>query len=125
MKENCCRFFAKTLISTFLYLHSKNILHGDIKAENIILGDDFKPLLLDFGFSMHLGEKCHFVGDIKYASSEVIKKIGYNFESEVYSLGVLLFFCISGIFPFSAAKVSDPGYRLLLEKKYEVFWQRI
>jgi serine/threonine protein kinase len=52
VSEKCCRFFAKKLLSTFLYLQSRNILHGDIKAENIVLDDQYKPLLLDFGFAM-------------------------------------------------------------------------
>lgn len=39
LSEDCCRYFAKTLLSTFLYLRSRNVLHGDIKAENIVLDD--------------------------------------------------------------------------------------
>jgi serine/threonine protein kinase len=107
-------------------LGEKNILHGDIKAENILLSEDYKPLLLDFGYSLRTNERCsRFIGDIRYASPEVIKHIEYTLKSEIYSLGILMFFLMTGHYPFAAAKVSDPNYRLLLEKKEEAFWERI
>lgn len=65
------------------------------------------------------------MGDLRYASPEVVKRVEYTAKSEVYSLGILLFYSLTGAYPFTAARVSDINYRLLLEKKVDIFWQRI
>lgn len=82
--------------------------------------------MLDFGFAMKGTDKrTKFVTDHRYASPEAVKRTEYTFKSEVYSLGILLFYCMAGCFPFAAARVADPNYRLLLERKEQVFWSRI
>ena len=51
LPEFICQFLAQRLLGAFRYLTNKNILHRDIKAENILLDDNFQPILIDFGFS--------------------------------------------------------------------------
>ena len=66
LPELICQFLAKRLLGTFRYLTNKNILHRDIKAENILLDDNFQPILIDFGFSCETTSHCKdFVGDIR------------------------------------------------------------
>jgi serine/threonine protein kinase len=80
-------------------------------------------MILDFGLSIDNRSKVNnFVGDIRYASPEVLKRIEYTEKSEMYSFGILLFYVLTGQYPFAYAKVSDPNYRLLHERKYNTFW---
>jgi serine/threonine protein kinase len=123
LTEGVTRYFSKKLVGTLRYLNSRHILHRDIKPENILLDEHFEPLLLDFGLSMDARLKVHnFVGDIRFAAPEVVKHIEHTEKSETYSLGILMFYLQTGHHPFAHARVSDPNYRLLLERKPDLFW---
>ena len=79
------------------YLHSKNMLHRDIKSANILLCTNGLVKLGDFGFSKIYkttvsGEVGHtFCGTPYYVAPEIWRKMRYSKKAEMYSLGVLLF----------------------------------
>ncbi len=76
--------------------------------------------MVDFGYANERRQKdSRFIGDIRYASPEVVKHIEYTEKSEIYSFGILLFFIVTGKYPYGMARVSDANYRLLLERKYK------
>lgn len=105
------------------YLDSKHIFHKDIKAENVMFGEDFRPLLIDFGLAADTYQLCsNFAGTARYASPEVVKQRGYTSKSEIYSLGVLFLFMLTGKYPYNIAKITESNYRLLFEKNFKQFW---
>ena len=90
------------------------MLHRDIKPENILIKDDYKPLIIDFGLALDAKfYKKGFVGTTKFAAPEIIKEKAYTFRSEIYSLGILFFFILTGSYPYNIARIADQGYRLL------------
>lgn len=79
--------------------------------------------MIDFGLSVD-GKNINrgFVGSVRCAAPEIIKEKEYTSLSEIYSLGILLFFALTGHYPYSVARITDASYRLLFEKKYKQFW---
>ncbi|XP_066934960.1 testis-specific serine/threonine-protein kinase 3-like [Clytia hemisphaerica] len=112
LKENVARPMFLQIAHALAYLHSYNILHRDLKCENILLSHDLKPLLTDFGFAKHL-PKFHelnktFCGSSAYAPIEILKGIPYDGPSaEVWSLGCILYIISTGTMPFDDSNKAD------------------
>jgi len=91
------------ICSAISYLHQQRIVHGDIKDENIILGDEMQAKIVDFGSAENDdGNKTsNYCGSETYSSPEVLSgRKFYRIPQEIWSLGVLLFVMVVGSNPF-------------------------
>ena len=105
LDEVQAKSFMKQLVSGLSYIHSKGIIHRDIKLDNVFLSQDKTVVSIgDFGLSnfwspvSNLQTRC---GSAEYAAPELFnKEESYDLAIDVWSLGVLLYTMLCGQFPF-------------------------
>lgn len=102
------------------YLHRNNVIHRDIKLDNILLDKDLKPKICDFGISnlVEKGKKIFDTGGTPaYLAPEVIKAEGkVSYKSDVWSLGVLLYLLTFGIVPFKSNDMQKLYNKIIIGK---------
>jgi serine/threonine protein kinase len=88
-------------------VHAQDVVHLELKPENVILRPSGEAVLLDFGFARHahypdlLGEEQHFAaGSAAYVSPEQLQDDRSDSRSDLYALGVLLYELATGRQPF-------------------------
>ncbi|CAK63783.1 unnamed protein product (macronuclear) [Paramecium tetraurelia] len=81
------------LLQTVCYLQSQKIVHRDIKPENIIIQKDNSIKVIDFGFAANLkfGSVSSVCGTPGYYAPEVLRQKESSFNSDMFSVGVVLF----------------------------------
>ncbi|XP_055627292.1 serine/threonine-protein kinase D1 isoform X2 [Toxorhynchites rutilus septentrionalis] len=107
LNERVTKFLITQILVALKYLHSRNIVHCDLKPENVLLSSDneFPQVkLCDFGFARIIGEKSFrrsVVGTPAYLAPEVLRNKGYNRSLDMWSVGVIIYVSLSGTFPFN------------------------
>jgi serine/threonine protein kinase len=85
--------------------HERGLIHRDLKPDNVIVGPDLRPRLLDFGLALSLEEAGRpaggFEGTPLYASPEQVRGRPLTAASDVFSLGSLMFKVLTGRAPFA------------------------
>lgn len=98
---------AKDLASGLDYIHSKSIIHSDIKLENVMIDETSTPRFIDFGLSCNLfpDKNCNsIVGTPWYMAPELVTLKIRTSATDMWALGVLLYTAATGEFPYTIPK---------------------
>ncbi len=108
LNEGFVRRMAEQLLRALSYAHRRGIIHRDIKPSNILLTPEGTIKVADFGIARIIeeddeagGEPGEIVGSARYMSPEQLRGGEARAESDIYSVGVLLYHCLTGRPPFS------------------------
>uniref|UniRef100_A0A8D3E1P9 Serine/threonine-protein kinase n=1 Tax=Scophthalmus maximus TaxID=52904 RepID=A0A8D3E1P9_SCOMX len=107
LPERLTKFLVTQILVALRHLHFKNVVHCDLKPENVLLAsaEPFPQVkLCDFGFARIIGEKSFrrsVVGTPAYLAPEVLRSKGYNRSLDMWSVGVIVYVSLSGTFPFN------------------------
>ncbi len=100
-------YYTCQILSALSHAHSKNIIHRDVKPQNIMLQRDGSIKVMDFGIAKMLNSESitmtdKAIGTVNYISPEQAsgKEVGYS--SDIYSVGVMLYEMTTGVLPFVA-----------------------
>ena len=139
-QERGCKFSIKTvcmlgeqMISRLQYVHSKHILHRDIKPDNFLMGtgaNASKVYIIDFGLSkkyrssrtlQHIRycENKKLTGTARYASIHALKGCEQGRRDDVEAVGYVLMYFLRGSLPWQGLKVKkgEDKYQKIYEKK--------
>lgn len=110
LNETQARKILSQLLNAIKHLHRHNIVHRDIKLENVIINDDYELKLIDFGLSVKIKNDSSLYdisGSQSYLSPEILEmtklpqsKAGYGRPVDLWACGVVLYVLLSGAFPF-------------------------
>ncbi|XP_074062546.1 testis-specific serine/threonine-protein kinase 1-like [Macrotis lagotis] len=118
------------LSSAVKYCHDLDVVHRDLKCENLLLDKDYNIKLSDFGFS----KRCvrddsgrimlskTFCGSAAYAAPEVLQGIPYQPKVyDIWSLGVILYIMVCGSMPYDDSNIKK---MLRIQKEHRVNFPR-
>ncbi len=95
------------LLRALAYAHRRGVIHRDIKPSNILLTEEGKVKVADFGIARIVeeeesaGDPGEIIGSARYMSPEQLRGDETTPRSDIYSVGILLYHCLTGRSPFS------------------------
>ena len=111
--EEKCQIILRQVLQAITYFNKKGIVHRDLKLDNILImgydtGNlaDLRIKLIDFGMSkiinpankkLNLNTYC---GTVDFIAPEIFEGNGYDKKCDIWSIGVIAFFLLSGMPPF-------------------------
>lgn len=125
-EKDACKLFAQ-LISGVSYIHSKKIVHRDLKLENLLLDRARNVIITDFGFANRFEHRSDDLmqtscGSPCYAAPELVISEGLYVGSavDIWSCGVILYAMLAGYLPFDDDPANPEGDNINLLYKYIV-----
>ncbi|CAF0779210.1 unnamed protein product [Adineta steineri] len=107
--ESTSALMIKDVSEALLYLHAKNIVHRDVKPENLLVMQKrdgrVTIKLTDFGLALQLtGSVKTVCGTPTYVAPEILAETGYGIEVDCWATGIILYILLCGYPPFKTAE---------------------
>jgi hypothetical protein len=106
--------YISDVCSGLRHCHLHNVIHRDVKLENLMLGNDLKLKIIDFGLAtFNIDHNYSVCGAIDYRPPEMINKEKYDHRVDIWPIGVLLFEFLANVAPFEAENDFETEKRIL------------
>jgi serine/threonine protein kinase len=105
LKEPFAKKYMKQLSNGLEYLYENNIMHRDLKPQNILVSKEYILKITDFGFARYMNNDIiikTLCGSPMYMAPEIIKYKKYNNTSDLWSIGVIMYEMLFGSPPFKS-----------------------
>jgi len=126
-KQNGCgekagQYIFDQILSFMMIADKNDIVHRDLKLENILLDHQMTIKVSDFGFAtdQNIKKLDDWMGTKSYAAPEINIHQEYDgTRTDMFSAGVLLYVLVTGQFPFTEAKQNNELYQHFIDKNFE------
>ena len=128
MGEDAGRFFLHQMLDSVEFMHQRRVVHRDLKLENILIDDNLNLKLADFGFACYknIDTLRSYRGTMTYMAPEIKENKEYKgTQVDMFSIGVILFIIVQGIFPFKEARTEEYFYNLLYTGQTDTYWHKV
>jgi serine/threonine protein kinase len=118
LPETTVRQMCQTMFRALKHLHARNIVHGDVKLENFVIGSDGRIKLIDFGLSEELpksGRSDNCCGSTWYRSPELLSQAPHGTKTDIWSLAIAVFALVTHVFPFRSDDEYANACEVLME----------
>ncbi|KAL5511240.1 STE11_2 [Sanghuangporus vaninii] len=109
-EEALCRHFVRQILQGLNYLHSRDIIHRDIKGANILVDNKGGIKISDFGISKKVeetflggharGHRPSLQGSVYWMAPEVVKQLAHTRKADIWSVGCLVVEMLTGNHPY-------------------------
>lgn len=127
MPEPLARTYFHQIIDAIEYMHSNDVVHGNLRSDNLLFDRNFGLKIAGFGSSKKCSSNKAFkvrIRDTDYHPPEVYYGVlRKRTELDIFASGVILFLMVMGHMPFSKAELDNPMYKLFVSGQYERFWR--
>ena len=132
-KEKYAKYIFKRVVEGIKFCHTSSICHLDIKIDNILIDENYDPLITDFGYSEEFedfekklktfeGKK----GTSEYMCPQMFEGENYSgIKADIFSLGVLLLALVLKKYGFMNSSEDDSMYEYIKNKQYSEFWDAL
>ena len=101
------------------YIHSRKILHCDLKSANILIDKNFNIKLSDFGLSYFMSDPpTGFLGTARWVAPEILKGGKYDIKADIFSYGMIVMELLTEKIPYSDIVKSEVGKDRDIIKEY-------
>lgn len=104
LSEESCKYLLYRICRGIHALHQRNILHRDIKSDNVFITRDGDVKLADMGFSVFLSEESQYrrtqLGTLNWLAPEIIEGQPYARSVDIWALGITAHECATHLPPF-------------------------
>ncbi|XP_066189860.1 serine/threonine-protein kinase PAK 3-like [Sylvia atricapilla] len=121
IEERMIAAISRECLKALDFLHSRNVIHRDVKSDNILLGMDGSVKLTDFGLCAQLtperSTRCTVLGSPYWVAPEILKKKEYGTQVDIWALGIVAIEMLEGEPPYFK---ESPGkaQRLIARNRY-------
>jgi serine/threonine protein kinase len=112
-------FVGRCVASALAYAHERGLIHRDVKPDNIMVDENRRVRVMDFGIARDLSlkkritQEGHFMGTIHYSAPEQWSSDIPDPRSDIYALGVVLYEMITGRLPYDADSPMNLMYKII------------
>eukprot|EP01130_Rhizamoeba_saxonica_P000325 TRINITY_DN10300_c0_g1_i1.p1 TRINITY_DN10300_c0_g1~~TRINITY_DN10300_c0_g1_i1.p1 ORF type:complete len:367 (-),score=98.88 TRINITY_DN10300_c0_g1_i1:34-1134(-) len=121
LEEYTAASLARDILLGVKFLHDQNIVHRDIKLENVLMNPNFQNCYItDFGTATHINEDeplTELIGTELYMAPELFQEMPYGKKVDTWATGVVLYIMLTGVLPYGD---EDPCTSVI-SQDYELF----